>query len=116
MQLFDRDGQSQSELLQAVGLDHSTVSKSLSRMQDAGLVTRAPSKHDRRVQLVTATERGRALRAPIERMWAQLEAVSVHGLDSEDVERFVATAAAIQAKLQARPAAQSDRSTRTRSA
>jgi DNA-binding MarR family transcriptional regulator len=116
MQLFDRDGQSQSELLQAVGLDHSTVSKSLSRMQEAGLVSRAPSGHDRRVQLVTLTERGRALRAPIERVWAQLEEVSVHGLDSEDVERFVATAVAIQTKLQASSEAQSDRSTRTRSA
>lgn len=40
MQLLDRDGQTQSELLESVGLDHSTVSKSLRRMQDAGLLVR----------------------------------------------------------------------------
>src|SRR3954451_3972601 len=43
MQLFDRDGQTQSELLDSVGLDHSTVSKALRRMQDAGLLTREPA-------------------------------------------------------------------------
>ena len=35
MQLLDRDGQTQSELLDSVGLDHSTVSKSLGRMEEA---------------------------------------------------------------------------------
>ena len=43
MQLLDRDGQTQSELLESVGLDHSTVSKSLRRMQDAGLLIREPA-------------------------------------------------------------------------
>lgn len=43
MQLFDRDGQTQAELLERVGLDHSTVSKSLRRMQEAGLLTREPA-------------------------------------------------------------------------
>ncbi|CAM5742383.1 NADPH dehydrogenase [Streptomyces alboniger] len=44
MQLLDRDGQTQSELLESVGLDHSTVSKSLRRMQDAGLLNREPAE------------------------------------------------------------------------
>ncbi|GGY00802.1 hypothetical protein GCM10010358_63390 [Streptomyces minutiscleroticus] len=53
MQLFDRDGQTQSELLERVGLDHSTVPKSLRRMQEAGLVTREPAPHDRRVMVAS---------------------------------------------------------------
>ncbi|MGW5653519.1 hypothetical protein [Streptomyces humi] len=32
MRLFDRDGQTQAESQQAVGLDHSTVSRSIRRM------------------------------------------------------------------------------------
>jgi DNA-binding MarR family transcriptional regulator len=43
-------------LLAAVGLDRSTVSKSLRRMQEAGLLTREPSEQDRRVLRVLLTE------------------------------------------------------------
>ncbi|MET8170619.1 MarR family transcriptional regulator, partial [Streptomyces sp. NPDC005329] len=58
MQLFDRDGQTQGELLERVGLDHSTVSKSLRRMQEAGLLTREPAPHDRRAMVVSLTDAG----------------------------------------------------------
>src|SRR4051812_17786031 len=68
MQLFDRDGQTQSELLESVGLDHSTVSKSLRRMQVAGLLIREPAEHDRRVMGVHRTDKGRAMREPLAAM------------------------------------------------
>ncbi|AQW54430.1 MarR family winged helix-turn-helix transcriptional regulator [Streptomyces violaceusniger] len=96
MQLFDRDGQSQSELLDSVGLDHSTVSKSLRRMQDAGLLTREPAGHDRRVMVVHLTDAGRALREPIADMWRTLENFSVQGLTAEQIETFTKTAYAIE--------------------
>ncbi len=96
MQLFDRDGQAQSELLDSVGLDHSTLSKSLRRMQEAGLVTRRPSEHDRRALNVWLTDRGRAMREPIERMWAALEEMSTRNVDEEAIRSFVATARVIE--------------------
>jgi DNA-binding MarR family transcriptional regulator len=102
MRLFDRDGQTQSELLDAVGLDHSTVSKSLRRMQEAGLLTREPAEHDRRVQLVRLTDRGRALREPIEAMWAALEQTSVQGLSAEEIESFIALAQVIEKSIAGR--------------
>ncbi|MFB8773274.1 MarR family winged helix-turn-helix transcriptional regulator [Streptomyces broussonetiae] len=99
MQLFDRDGQTQSELLESVGLDHSTVSKSLRRMQEAGLLTREPAEHDRRVMVVHLTDRGRALRAPIAAMWRTLEETSVQGLTAEEVETFVRIARSVTEAL-----------------
>jgi MarR family transcriptional regulator, organic hydroperoxide resistance regulator len=101
MQLFDRDGQTQSELLEAVGLDHSTVSKSLRRMQDAGLLTREPSPHDRRVMVVRLTDAGRALREPIADMWRTLEEISVRGLTAAQIEAFTASAYAIGQSIRA---------------
>ncbi|MEU2543851.1 MarR family winged helix-turn-helix transcriptional regulator [Streptomyces roseolus] len=92
MQLLDRDGQTQSELLESVGLDHSTVSKSLRRMQDAGLLSREPAAHDRRVMIVHLTDKGRALRKPIEAMWRTLEETSVRALSPQQVEDFTRTA------------------------
>ena len=99
MQLLDRDGQTQSELLEAVGLDHSTVSKSLKRMEHAGLLTRAPAEHNRRVMRVSLTEKGRAMREPLESMWAALERRSVRDLDPDAVEEFVRAAEAIERSI-----------------
>ncbi|MDN4609531.1 MarR family winged helix-turn-helix transcriptional regulator [Arthrobacter burdickii] len=95
MQLLDREGQSQSELLEAVGLDHSTVSKSLSRMQQAGLLVREPAQHDRRVMVVHLTDKGRAMREPIAALWKSLEEASTHNLTRQQAEAFVSTAHAI---------------------
>jgi DNA-binding MarR family transcriptional regulator len=100
MQLFDRDGQTQTELLASVGLDHSTVSKSVRRMQEAGLVTRRPSPHDRRATTVHLTEEGRALEAPITAMWRTLEESSVKRLTAEEIETFIALARKVEASVE----------------
>ncbi|MFJ2259894.1 MarR family winged helix-turn-helix transcriptional regulator [Streptomyces sp. NPDC087844] len=99
MQLFDRDEQTQSELLEGVGLDHSTVSKSLRRMQEAGLLIREPSAHDRRVLVVRLTDAGRALRAPITEVWRTLEEISVRELTAEQIEAFTASAYTIEQSI-----------------
>ncbi|MEU8577432.1 MarR family winged helix-turn-helix transcriptional regulator [Streptomyces asoensis] len=96
MQLFDRDGQTQGELLERAGLDHSTVSKSLRRMQEAGLLTREPAAHDRRVMVVSLTDAGRALREPIADMWRTLERISVRDLTPEQVDLFITCAQTIE--------------------
>ena len=95
MQLFDRDGQTQSELLDSVGLDHSTVSKSLRRMQDAGLLVREPAAHDRRVMVVHLSDKGQAMREPIAALWQTLEEASARNLSKKQAESFVDTAHAI---------------------
>ena len=96
MQLFDRDGRTQAELLERAGLDHSTVSKSLRRMQEAGLLTREPAAHDRRVMVVSLTDAGRALREPIADMWRTLEQISVRDLTPDQVEMFTTCARTIE--------------------
>ncbi len=105
MQLLDRDGQTQSELLAGVGLDHSTVSKSLRRMQEAGLLRRETAAHDRRVQRVHLTERGRAMRGPLEQMWARLEELSTRALEPGQADTFVALARRVEESLRPDPAA-----------
>ena len=92
MHLFDRDGQTQAELIESVGLDHSTVSKSLRRMQDAGLLIREPAEHDRRVMVVHLTDEGRAMREPIATLWQTLEEASVGNLSPQQARSFVRTA------------------------
>ena len=89
MQLYDRDGQTQSELLDSVGLDPSTISKALNRMEQAGLLRRERGDRDRRVVVVWLTEEGRVLRVPIEGMWATLEQATVGALEGRQEEAFL---------------------------
>jgi MarR family transcriptional regulator, organic hydroperoxide resistance regulator len=102
MRLFDKDGQSQSELLDSVGLDHSTVSKSLRRMQEAGLLTREPAEHDRRVMVVHLTDKGRAMRQPIAAMWRTLEEDSTRDLTAAEIEAFITIAYKIERTVKER--------------
>ncbi|MFF6912795.1 MarR family transcriptional regulator [Streptomyces sp. NPDC012466] len=96
MQLFDHDGRTQAELLERAGLDHSTVSKSLRRMQEAGLLTREPASHDRRVMVVHLTDAGRALQEPIADLWRTLEQVSVRDLTPDRIQAFTTCAHIIE--------------------
>ncbi|GAB2996349.1 hypothetical protein GCM10023080_073110 [Streptomyces pseudoechinosporeus] len=102
MQLLDRDGQTQSELIDSVGLDQSTVSKSLRRMQDAGLLVREPAAHDRRVMVVHLTDKGRAMREPLAAMWQALEEASARDLSAQQAESFVRIAYVIADAINSR--------------
>jgi DNA-binding MarR family transcriptional regulator len=102
MHLLDRDGQTQSELLETLDVDHSTVSKSLRRMQDAGLVVREPAVHDRRVMVVHLTDKGRAMREPLAAMWRALEETSAQNLSAQQAEAFVRTAYVIADAINSR--------------
>ncbi|XAS70141.1 MarR family winged helix-turn-helix transcriptional regulator [Micrococcaceae bacterium Sec5.1] len=104
MHLFDRDGQTQSELLASVGLDHSTVSKTLRRMQDAGLLIRQPADHDRRVMVVYLTDKGQAMREPIATMWKTLEETTTRNLSPAQAESILNAANAIVGAINARAA------------
>jgi DNA-binding MarR family transcriptional regulator len=64
-----------------MGLDPSTVTKMLQRLQHAGQVTCVTDPTDRRAVLVEATEGSRALRFEIEDAWIALEDRTVAGLD-----------------------------------
>ncbi|WP_030746248.1 MarR family winged helix-turn-helix transcriptional regulator [Streptomyces griseus] len=80
MRLWDCGAVRQSELIQSLGLDPSTVTKMLQRLEQCGYVRRSPDPADRRAVRVEATERGQALRAGVEGAWSDLEASSLAGL------------------------------------
>jgi len=82
-QLWGREGRSQKELGELLGLDHSTVAKSVQRLERAGLVRRARSAADGRVTLVELTDAGARLEGPIRAVWAELEARWANSLTHE---------------------------------
>jgi DNA-binding MarR family transcriptional regulator len=88
MQLYDRDGQTQTELQHAVGADHSTISRTIKRMEDAGLIARTASTEDRRAKVVTLTSRGAALKCPLVELWAHMERLAVSTIPASKLTGF----------------------------
>ena len=104
MALWEHGEQTQSELVQLLKLDPSTVAKSLRRLETAGLVTRRTLEHDRRASIVSVTQKGNALQSKIESAWRDLERASVASLDDDQQLEIVRMLQAIEARV-ARPAA-----------
>ena len=99
MRLFDRDEQIQTALQTSIGLDHSTVSRSIRRMEDAGLVSRRPAEHDRRAMVVSLTDAGRALHPQLVDLYGTLEAALAEGLAEHDRADLLRTINALDQSL-----------------
>lgn len=62
LHLWERDGLTQKELVDLLGIEQPTMAATLARMERDGLVTRHKGEADGRVQFVRLTARARALR------------------------------------------------------
>jgi DNA-binding MarR family transcriptional regulator len=84
MQLWDQDGQTQSELADRLEITQATLTRMISRMADSGLVVRKTDPDDGRVSRVFLTKNGASLQATVEKIWQQLEEHSLAGLTLEE--------------------------------
>lgn len=83
--LYEQDGVSQSELCRAVQIDQSTMVLTLRRMERDALVTRRPSRQDRRRTEVWLTDRGRALEATLAACATETNAAATAGIGEADL-------------------------------
>jgi DNA-binding MarR family transcriptional regulator len=89
MHLWEAGAVRQSELIKSVGLDPSTVTKSLQRLEQAGHVRRRPDPADRRASLVEATEQSCGLRSQVVAAWGELEELTLAGLEEGDRQELL---------------------------
>ncbi|MCX2182987.1 MarR family winged helix-turn-helix transcriptional regulator [Streptomyces sp. SKN60] len=99
MALWDCGPVRQSALIQSLGLDPSTVTKMLQRLEQCGHVRRRPDPDDRRAVLVEPTEEGEALRSRVEAAWATLEERTLAGLDADDRAQLTRLLARLEENL-----------------
>jgi MarR family transcriptional regulator, organic hydroperoxide resistance regulator len=74
MCLWDQDGLTPGQLARRIGLETATITRTVQRMEGSDLVDRRGDDTDRRMVRVWLTPRGKALRAVIPRMLAQIRA------------------------------------------
>lgn len=88
--LWERDGLTQRELSQRVGMMEPTTVTAVSSMERRGFVQRVRNPHDRRKVNIFLTDRGRALRDVLLPTAADLEETALRGVDAVDAQRAVA--------------------------
>ncbi len=86
--LWERDGIPITELAQATMLSKSTLTSMLDRLEEAGHLRREPSPEDRRVTLITLTERNRLLKDRYDRVSKEMTELFYEGFSTEEVDSF----------------------------
>lgn len=88
MALWEQDDIPVRQLAELTSLDKSTLSLSLSRMEQNGIVQRAGDPTDRRIVRVKLTEHGKTYRSVCEETMRDMEEILYRGMDAADVEVF----------------------------
>jgi len=86
VQLWTKDGQSQSALSELTLRDPPTMSRILDTMQKGELVTRVVDEQDARSRLVKLTKTGKALQAKLVPVAKKLVARLEHDISERDLE------------------------------
>ena len=87
--LWSRDGRTATELAAGSCVEPGTMSRTLSSLERAGLVTRETSATDRRAVTVTLTRKGRELQPKVEAAWRELCRRTSAGLSPADRQQLM---------------------------
>lgn len=88
-ELWAEDGITQTELARRLGVELPTVTKAAQRLERGGLIRRERAARDQRQMLVSLTDSGRAVRAPVEQVWQEVQETMLRGLSPADRVRLV---------------------------
>ncbi|UCG32972.1 MAG: MarR family transcriptional regulator [Phycisphaerales bacterium] len=86
--LWREDGIAMNELARRSGLGKSTLTSMLDRLEEAGYVTRVPSREDRRQFLIRRTEKDKALERVYVEVSQEMAGVFYKGFSSGEIDRF----------------------------
>jgi MarR family transcriptional regulator, organic hydroperoxide resistance regulator len=87
-QLWQEEGVTQSQLVEKLCVEPPTVTKTLQRLEKAGIIERKQDPEDARVSRVFLTPKGEALKEQVQKIWRDLEARTTKNL-SEVEQAFM---------------------------
>lgn len=89
LELWERDGRTQAELLQRIDVEQATLALTLKRMERDGLIRREPHPSDSRARIILLTDRAKALREEALRCAEEVNETALADLGPEERARFV---------------------------
>ncbi len=87
--LWERDGQSQSELRTVVKVEQATIALTLDRMERDELIVRRPNPLDNRSRLIFLSAKGRALKGPALAIGREVNAKALADLSPASQKQFI---------------------------
>ncbi|GIH75808.1 hypothetical protein Plo01_22370 [Planobispora longispora] len=94
--LWENGPQSQNALARLIGIDVSTMTKMLQRLERSGFVSRSPCPTNRRISIVSTTPAGDALRPELDRVMTEVQRQLTRGLTPEQVETLSSLLAVVR--------------------
>ena len=101
MHLWDLGPQRQADLAAEFDTDSASMTRTVQRLEHAGLVTRRPDPDDGRATLVEITSAGLALCGRIEQLWAQLEADTTAAMNASQQQLLLSGLSILENNLAA---------------
>lgn len=89
LELWQRDGLTQRELVERLDVEQATMANTLARMERDGLIERRAHESDARARTVHLTRRARELRDPAQAAAREVNEAALAGLSKDERERFV---------------------------
>lgn len=89
MHLWEAGPQRQIDLMRVFDTDSASMTRSVQRLERAGLVCRDTDPADRRVSRVQSTRAGRLLHDRIEGLWADLETTTTAGMSRQQTAELL---------------------------
>jgi len=86
--LWKQDGIPITELARATMLSKSTLTSMLDRLEETGHIRREPSPGDRRITLITLTERNRLLRDRYDQVSREMTELFYEGFTPDEIATF----------------------------
>ncbi len=99
--LWEKEGQKMSELARSAGLEPSTMTGLLDRMERDGYVLRQADPDDRRALQIHLTETGRGLRNTVQRLIQETIDLLFEGIGDEEIDALNALLYRVMANARA---------------
>ena len=89
IELWNKDGLSQQELVERADLKQATIANTLARMERDGLITREPNPEDARSRLIMLTEHARALQSSSTEIAKAINQEALAVLSADEQKQFL---------------------------
>lgn len=99
MHLWDHGEQRQIDLVRVLDSDAATMTRTVQRLERAGFVRRRPDPTDARATLIETTPASQHLRTKLEKIWQELEWLTVGSLDPAQQQATLAALETLERNL-----------------
>jgi len=101
LELWEKDGRTQKELVQLLDVEQATIANTLARMERDGLVKRKPNEADGRSQLIYMTARAKSLKEPAITAAHAQNTLALGELSKDEISQFLDLIRRVIARMKA---------------